>query len=205
MDYLSDICSYVGCSLRADFGYWGGEKRKKLQSLRNGVSFLVLDHMTAMSYLPQYCVILRERRQRNFQQIETDKNLVDDVGSSSCKITVKICFRCYINLFKKRRKLLDSLHSENNDLSNRQQEKPRLISCQNEGRLCKFSRKQLSCCKEFDQNKPCQDMFLAQHQEKPVVALQYMQVSLKNFFITVLCSTRILFMLKMSWTRSRLL
>ena len=29
-------------SLRADFGYWGGEKRKKLQSLRNGVSFLVL-------------------------------------------------------------------------------------------------------------------------------------------------------------------
>ena len=56
---------------------------------------------------------------------------------------VKICFRCHINLFMERRKLLDSLHSENNDLSNRQQEKPRLISCQNEGRLCKFSRKQL--------------------------------------------------------------
>ena len=55
-------------SLRADFGFWGGEKRKKLQSLRNGVSFLVLDHMTAMSYLPKYCVILRERRQRNFIQ-----------------------------------------------------------------------------------------------------------------------------------------
>ena len=55
-------------SLRADFGYRGGEKRKKLQSLRNGVSFLVLDHMTAMSYLPQYCVILRERRQGDFQQ-----------------------------------------------------------------------------------------------------------------------------------------
>ena len=192
--------------LRADFGYWGGEKRKKLQSLRNGVSFLVLDHMTAMSYLPQYCVILRESvAKETFNKIETDKNLVDDVGSSSCKIVIKICFRCYINLFKKRRKLLDSLHSENNDLSNRQQEKPRLISCQNEGRLCKFSRKQLSCCKEFDQNKPCQDLFLAQHQEKPVGALQYMQVSLKNFFITVLCSTRILFMLKMSWTRSRLL
>ena len=55
-------------SLRTDFGYWGGEERKKLQSLRNGVSFLVLDHMTAMSYLPKYCVILRERRKRNFIQ-----------------------------------------------------------------------------------------------------------------------------------------
>ena len=72
------------------------------------MSFLVLDHMTAMSYLSQYCVILRESvAKETFNKIETDKNLVDDVGSSSCKIVIKICFRYYINFFKKRRKLLD--------------------------------------------------------------------------------------------------
>ena len=119
-----------------------------------------------MSYLPLYCVILRESvAKETFNKIETDKNLAMTLVPPVVKIVMKICFRCYINLFKKRRKLHDSLHSENDDLSNRQQEKPRLISCQNEGRLCKFSRKQLRCCKEFDQNKPCQDLFLAQHQE----------------------------------------
>ena len=44
MDEASEAEFLINCdggSLRADFGYWGGEERKKLQSLRNGVSFLV--------------------------------------------------------------------------------------------------------------------------------------------------------------------
>ena len=57
---------------------------------------------------------IRSLRQLN---IKVDRNLVDDLGSSSRKVVIKICFRCCKDLFKKRRKLLNSLHNVNSGLS----------------------------------------------------------------------------------------
>ena len=165
------------------------------------MSFLVLDHMTAMSYLPKYCVILRERRQRNFIQnclerydlrqlnIKADRNLVDDLGSSSRKVVIKICFRCCKELFKKRRKLLDSLHNVNSDLS---------FLCRPNQTTHRKDQGSIAVKKGVDCANSVENI-VAEKNSIRTKSVRALVVSLKKFFITVLCSSRILFTLKMSW------